>query len=82
MIFNCEACVLARKIDGKPLVEIAVSETGREESMSRDLVKVEVYLMPIRLRLIREVIPLLGLVFSLGLVFGYFWAMKAYSTFS
>jgi hypothetical protein len=50
--------------------------------MSRDLVKVEVYLMPIRLQLIREVIPLLGLVFSLGLVFGYFWAMKAYSTFS
>jgi hypothetical protein len=73
---------LARKIDGKPLVEIAISETGREKSMSRDLVKVEVYLMPIRLRLIREVIPLLGLVFSLGLVFGYFWAMKAYSTFS
>ena len=28
--------------------------------MSRELVKVEVYLMPIRLRLIREVIPLLG----------------------
>ena len=50
--------------------------------MSRDLVKVEVYLMPIRLRLIREVVPLLGLVFSLGLVFGYFWAMKAYSTLS
>ena len=56
--------------------------TWEEKFMSRELVKVEVYMMPIRLRLIREVIPLLGIMFSLGLVFGYFWAMKAYSTFS
>jgi hypothetical protein len=70
------------KIGDKFLVESSTSEAWREKIMSRDLVKVEVYLMPIRLRLIREVVPLLGLVFSLGLVFGYFWAMKAYATFS
>ena len=64
------------------MVESSASKAWGEKIMSRDLVKVEVYLVPIRLRLIREVIPLLGLVFSLGLVFGYFWAMKAYSTFS
>jgi hypothetical protein len=64
------------------LVESPNSEAWKEKIMSRELVKVEVYLMPIRLRLIREVIPLLGVVFSLGLIFGYFWAMKAYSTFS
>jgi hypothetical protein len=73
---------LARKISDKLLVDSSTSEAWREKIMSRELVKVEVYLMPIRLRLIREVLPLLGLVFSLGLVFGYFWAMKAYSTFS
>ncbi len=48
--------------------------------MSRELVKVEVYMLPIRLKLVREVIPLLGIVFCLGLLFGYFWAMKAYSS--
>jgi cell division septal protein FtsQ len=72
---------LARKICDKLLEESLTSEAGKEKFMSRELVKVEVYLMPIRLRLIREVIPLLGVVFSLGLVFGYFWAMKAYSSF-
>ena len=74
--------MVARETGDKSLGEGSNSEAWKERIMSRELVKVEVYLMPIRLRLIRDVIPLLGVVFSLGLVFGYFWAMKAYSTFS
>ena len=48
--------------------------------MMRELIKVEVYMLPIRLKFVREVIPLLGIVFFLGLLFGYFWAMNAYAT--
>ena len=50
--------------------------------MIRELIKIEGYMIPLRLKLVREVVPLLGIVFFLGLLFGYFWAMKAYSSFS
>ena len=66
----------------KLLVESSNAGAGTGKSMGRELVKVEVYMMPIRLELVREVIPLLGIVFSLGLLFGYLWAMKAYTSFS
>jgi len=48
--------------------------------MMRELVKIEGYMIPVRLKLVREVVPLLGIVFFLGLLFGYFWAMKAYTS--
>jgi hypothetical protein len=50
--------------------------------MNWEMIQVEAHMLPLRLQLLREVIPLLGLVFFLGLIFGYFWAMKAYSSFA
>jgi hypothetical protein len=48
--------------------------------MMKALVKIEGYMIPLRLKLVREVVPLLGIVFFLGLLFGYFWAMKAFTS--